>query len=203
MAINDKQSIIASLPRSAPLLLEFGCGRHKRNPEAIGIDLIDLPGVDIVGDIYEVLSQFPDQCVDSVRSYHFVEHVPDLRKLLSELSRIMKPKGDIEVVAPHFSNPYFYSDPTHKAFFGLYTFCYFAIKSPFARQVPTYDHETNFELMSVDLVFKSDRPFYIRYVIKRLLGSIFNSSNFMKEVFEENFCYIFPCYEVRYVLKVR
>jgi ubiquinone/menaquinone biosynthesis C-methylase UbiE len=180
--------------------LELGCGNRKRNRNAIGIDLLDFPDVDLIGDVSEVLALFPSQSIDSVSSYHFIEHVSDLQKLLSELARVVKSNGKVEFVAPHFSNPYFYSDPTHRNYFGLYTFCYFTTKSPFARQVPTYDHAIDFEVRSVDLIFKSAKPFYIRYVLKRLLGSIFNSSNFMKEIFEENFCYLFPCYEVRYLL---
>ena len=181
--------------------LELGCGNSKRNRQSIGVDILDYPDVDIVGDVYEVLASFPAQSVDAVYSYHFVEHVSDVPKLLSELARIVKPNGSVEFVAPHFSNPYFFSDPTHRNFFGLYTFCYYANKSPFARQVPTYDHKPEFRIIKVDLNFKSSRPFVVRYGIKRLIGSFFNSCNYLKELYEENFCYLFPCYEVRYILR--
>jgi hypothetical protein len=30
----------------------------------------------------------------------------------------------IEIIVPHFSNPHYYSDPTHVRFFGLYTMSY-------------------------------------------------------------------------------
>jgi len=163
--------------------------------------MLDYPDVDIVGDVYDVLSSFPSKSVDAVYSYHFIEHVPDVPKLISELARILKPNGLVEFVAPHFSNPYFYSDPTHRSFFGLYTLCYFADESPFARQVPTYGYKLDFQIKSVDLIFKSSHHFFMRYGIKRLVGGIFNSCNYMKELFEENFCYLFPCYEIRYILQ--
>jgi SAM-dependent methyltransferase len=200
MGVIDKKNI---LPRAASNLrveLELGCGNGKRNRQAIGVDMLDYPDVDIVGDVYEVLASFPAQSVDAIYSYHFVEHIPDLPKLLSELARIVKPNGYVEFVAPHFSNPYFYSDPTHRSFFGLYTFCYFANKSPFSRHVPTYGYKSEFGIVKVDLIFKSAHPFIIRYGIKRLIGSFFNSCTYMKEFYEENFCYLFPCYEVRYIL---
>lgn len=197
----DKHDVMKDLGKGGPVVLELGCGNRKRNRQAIGVDMLDYPDVDIVGDVYEVLASFPTQSVDAVYSYHFVEHVPDVRKLLSELARIVKPNGYVEFVAPHFSSPYFYSDPTHRIFFGLYTFCYFANRSPFARHVPTYGYKTEFKIAKVDLIFKSARPFYFRYGIKRVVGSIFNSCNFMKELYEENFCYLFPCYEVRYILQ--
>lgn len=198
--IKDKKEIICTLMNDAYRSIELGCGGNKRNKDAIGIDLLDSTDVDIQGDVYEVLEFFPDQSVDAVFAYHFIEHVPDVSKLLFELARIMKPNGVVEFVAPHFSNPYFYSDPTHRSFFGLYTFCYYASDSSFARKVPTYDYKPQFKLSKVDLNFKSTPPFYLRHGLKRFVGIMFNSCNYLKELYEENFCYLIPCYEVRYIL---
>lgn len=200
MGLIDKKNILpraGSLPR---IELELGCGNRRRNRQAVGIDVLDYPDVDIVGDVYEVLSSFPAYSVDAVYGYHFVEHLADPAKLLSELARIVKPRGCVEFIAPHFSNPLFYSDPTHRSFFGLYTFCYFGNNAPFRRRVPTYGYESEFNIARVDLIFKSSRPFVVRYGIKRLIGSLWNSCSFFKELYEENFCYLFPCYEVRYKL---
>ena len=201
MEVIDKKNILSTIHSMQQVELELGCGNGKRNRQALGVDILDYPDVDIVGDIYEVLAVFPNQSVNAVYSYHFVEHVPDVPKLLYELARIVKPNGYIEFVAPHFSNPYFYSDPTHRSFYGLYTFCYYANKSPFTRQVPTYPYKAKFGIEKVDLIFKSSRPFVLRHGIKKAIGSIFNSCNFLKELYEENFCYLFPCYEVRYILR--
>lgn len=197
----DNVNISQLIKSGANIKLELGCGGAKRNNDAIGIDIIDYPGVDIVGDVYEVLASFPDSSVVAVYGYHFIEHVPDVPRLISELCRIVKPKGYIEFIAPHFSNPYFYSDPTHQTFFGLYTFCYFANGSSFMRQVPTYNFKSQLDIVNVDLIFKSIRPNWVRYGIKKMIGSFFNSSNYMKELYEENFCYMFPCYEIRYILQ--
>jgi SAM-dependent methyltransferase len=201
MEMIDKKNILPKIDGISYIELELGCGNRKRNQQAIGIDMLDYPDVDIVGDVYDVLSLFPAQSVDAVHSYHFIEHVPDMPKLLSELARIVKLNGHIEFVAPHFSNPYFYSDPTHRSFFGLYTFCYYTSESPFARYVPTYGYKTKFRVVRVDLIFKSARPFVVQYGIKRLIGVFFNSCIYLKEFYEANFCYLFPCYEVRYILR--
>jgi len=166
MSLIDKSNILQRVDSMSYLTMELGCANSKRNKEAIGVDLLDFPDVDIVGDVYEVLASLPQHSLDAVYSYHFVEHVPDLPQLISELARVVKPNGYVEFVAPHFSNPYFYSDPTHRSFFGLYTFCYFSSKSPFVRHVPTYGYKAAFEIHKVDLIFKSARPFYIRYGLK-------------------------------------
>jgi len=203
MKVFDKNKILRSLKPNSLVKLELGCGSRKRDDESIGIDALDYPAVDIVGDIYDVLQQFPDSCVIHVSAHHFIEHVDDLNLLMSELGRVVKPDGVIDFVAPHFSNPYFYSDPTHQKFFGLYTFCYISHSTLFSREVPTYKNDLVFDLECVDLRFKSARPFFGRYALKSIVGKLFNSCRYMKELYEENFCYLFPCYEVRYKLRKR
>lgn len=197
----DKNDFLNRLDQLDKVVLELGCGPNKKLRSAIGIDAINYEGVDIVGDIFEVLGKFPEKSVDSVHSFHFFEHIDNFQELLSNIARVMRPGGDLEVVAPHFSNPYFYSDPTHRTFFGLYTFCYYASESLFSRKVPTYQHTIQFDLISVDLVFKSTRPFFIRHGVKKLFGLIFNSVGYMQEFYEENLSHIVPCYEVRYRLR--
>jgi ubiquinone/menaquinone biosynthesis C-methylase UbiE len=197
----DKKNILSNIDGLTMVKLELGCGEHKKIPDAIGIDALDYPGVDIVGDIFEVLRAFPAASVDAIYSFHFFEHIADLSALLDEMSRVLKTGGKLEVVVPHFSNPYFYSDPTHKTFFGLYTFCYFSRNTLFSRQVPTYGKEIKFELVAADLIFKSSRPFVVRHGIKKLLGKVFNCCIYMKEFYEENLCHLFPCYEIKYQLR--
>ena len=199
--IIDKKNIIKNIKSSDSLVIDLGCGSRKRNPQSVGIDILDYPEVDIVGDVVCVLQQFPDSCVSAVFAHHFIEHLIELDTLMNELERVVKVDGVIDFVAPHFSNPYFYSDPTHRAFFGLYTFCYLTDNSMFSRSVPTYQNKSTFIIERVELIFKSTRPFYFRHIIKRFVGAIFNSCNYLKEFYEENISSIFPCYEVRYILR--
>ena len=196
----DKLNVLNKLAELDSITLELGCGKNKKLQSAIGIDAIDYDSVDIVGDIFEVMKAFPDTSVNSINSSHFFEHIDNIEGLLDEAARVLKSNGMLEVIVPHFSNPYFYSDPTHRTSFGLYTFCYYANESIFSRKVPTYQHILQFDLISVDLVFKSIRPFYLRHLLKRFIGFIFNSNDYMKEFYEENLTYIFPCYEIRYRL---
>jgi ubiquinone/menaquinone biosynthesis C-methylase UbiE len=199
--IIDKKNIFNNLSNSSSIRIELGCGSKKMNPDSIGIDILDYPEVDIVGDIFEVLKKFPDSSVEYVSSSHFIEHIGDINLLILELERVLKSGGIIDFIAPHFSNPYFYSDPTHRNFFGLYTFSYMSFDKIFSRKIPTYQKNLVLNLESVDLIFKSNKPFYFRYAFKSIIGLLFNSCAYMKELYEENFCYLFPCYEVRYKLK--
>lgn len=198
MEIIDKHHILNKITESGDLTLELGCGSYKRNKDAVGIDVIDHECVDIVGDVYDVLRKIPGNSVSAVYSYHFFEHVEDIAAIMKELARIIKEDGLLVIVTPHFSNPYYYSDYTHKNKFGLYSFSYLSNDSIFLRKVPDYNKLLKFKLNKVRLVFKSPRPFYFRWGLKKFFQVIFNLNRYMMEFYEENLCYIFPCYEIRY-----
>jgi SAM-dependent methyltransferase len=197
MAIKDTAGI---LPGLRDVSLDLGCGPRKRNPTDIGVDVLEYEGVDLVGDVYEVLSQIGDETIDGVSSYHFMEHVNDLSRLLAEIARVLKPAGTLKVVVPHFSNPYFYSDYTHRNAFGLYSFGYLAESDLFSRAVPKYA-VPRYRLLDVRLGLKSAPPFYGRYAFKRAVGFLVNSCRYAQEFYEENLCYLIPCYEVSYQLE--
>jgi len=201
MKIIDKHNLLTEFSKRSNVSLELGCGNRKRNPDAIGIDLLDYECVDLIGDVYEVLRALPDSSVDEVYSSHFVEHVSDVPLLLSELARVLKMGGKLIIIVPHFSNPYFYSDITHKAFFGLYSMSYFSKDTYLSRKVPTYQRDLNYSVESVRLEFKSSPPFYVRHVFKKVVGAIVNLNSYTKEFYEEMFCYLISCYEVRYELR--
>jgi ubiquinone/menaquinone biosynthesis C-methylase UbiE len=196
----DKNGVLPSLASRTSAILELGCGQRKRSADWIGIDSIDYPQVDIVGDVAEVLKDIPNSSIDEIHAFHFLEHVADVPALLLDIGRVLKLGGRLHVVVPHFSNPYYYSDPTHKSFWGLYTFSYYARSAMFRRKVPTYVQDVRFEIQNVRLNFKSSPPFYIRHAFKKAAGALFNLNTFMREMYEENFCYLIPCYEVEYHL---
>lgn len=194
----DKKNVISRLSQLDKVILDLGCGPLKKSNSWIGIDMLDSDGVDIVGDVYEIINSFPDNSADEVHAYHFFEHIPDVPALLIELRRVLKPTGFIEVVVPHFSNAYFYSDYTHKNFFGLYSFSYWVKDSLLQRKVPNYNVNTGLQLKSVFLYFKS--PLLINRPIRRVWQIIFNASTFMKEWYEDSWSSNFPCYEVQFIL---
>lgn len=201
--INDSSGLIQEINSKSKneVILDIGCGANKKNLNHIGVDLLDLPGVDIVGKVLDVTNKINSGSVDKIFTSHFLEHIEDLELYLEEFSRILKTDGLLEIIVPHYSNPYFYSDPTHKRFFGLYTMCYFAESNLFKRTVPQYDHQINFKLESVKLNFSSTRPFYFRHALKKIISLFFGTSYFMNEFWEENLSFIFPCYDIKYLLR--
>ena len=73
----DKYGILKSIPGMEKVVLELGVGGKKRISNAIGVDILDGDGVDIVGDAIEVLKAINDSSVDQVHSFHFLEHIED------------------------------------------------------------------------------------------------------------------------------
>ena len=153
--IHDKKGLIGGIGFGPDTYLELGCGDRKRHANAIGIDALDFPDVDVVGDVFEVLSKLPDGSIAGIYSYHFFEHIEDIERLFNEVTRVLRREGELKVVVPHFSNAFYYSDLTHRHPFGLYSFSYFCNDKLFRRTVPKYMRDIRCELTQVRLVFKS------------------------------------------------
>lgn len=199
----DKRGLLRRPQELRSAIIELGCGPTRRYPGSIAVDVLDDESVDLVGDALEALQALPAGCARLVTSSHFMEHVPDPGRMLDEMSRLLEAGGEIEVIVPHFAHPYYHSDPTHAngIGFGLYTMSYLARDPLFSRSVPGYVRREHLTLTRVDLRFKAARPFYGRYAFKRIVGALFNSCRYLQELWEENLCYVFPCYEIRYVLE--
>ncbi|HEY1869534.1 MAG TPA: class I SAM-dependent methyltransferase [Chitinophagaceae bacterium] len=197
----DKFNIIPTFSTKEKIVLELGSGPAKRIAEAITVDMLDMEGIDIVCNMDEGFPFLEDESVDEIYSFHFLEHVKDVNVMMREIYRVLKKGGKNIGAVPYFANPYFYSDPTHKTTFGLYTFSYFSKIPHFKRRVPTFYNDINFEINKVEFHFQS--KFFLRHRIKKLFQRIFNSSRYMKEFYEEQLCYMLPAYELYFELQKR
>ncbi len=96
--------------------LDIGCGSNKQ-PGYVGIDLLKLPGVDIVHDIEEIPWPLPDESVIRAIASHVLEHINPHKgvfiNVMNEIWRVVKPRGQFAFVVPHGESPGFIQDPTH------------------------------------------------------------------------------------------
>jgi ubiquinone/menaquinone biosynthesis C-methylase UbiE len=190
----DLEKIISD---GGPLILELGCGQKSKQGR-ITVDKVDLPNVDIVADIENGLSFLPDDSVDEIHCRSVLEHIQNFEGLMREIVRILKKNGKAHIFVPHFSNPFYYSDYTHKRFFGLYTFYYFVdIERQLRRKVPNFYADIRINIISKRLVFRS--PFWFSRQIKKAFGFIINCNSFFMEFYEQHLCYIFPCHGIELV----
>lgn len=186
------------LKQNDRLIIELGCGPNK-SAGSIGIDMLPLEGVDIVHDLEKPFNFIPDNSIDEVRSSHLLEHIDNLEVLIREIHRILKPSGLHIAVVPHWSNPYYYSDYTHRRFFGLYTFDYMASKSTkLKRPVPDFYDTVKFDIHSRYLNLKSH--FFIRNLFKQVVKRLVNINGYTQEFYEESFAHLIPCADIKFIM---
>ncbi|CAN5730849.1 hypothetical protein BH24ACI2_BH24ACI2_08080 [soil metagenome] len=102
-------------------ILDVGCGSNKYEG-AIGLDNNPRTAADVIHDLGEVPCPFEDNEFDLIISRHVVEHIPDVMAFITELYRITKNGGRIKLVTPHYTNPDWANDPTHRNHFNSYSF---------------------------------------------------------------------------------
>lgn len=113
--------------------VDLGCGGVKRGD--IGVDCYPHAGVDIVCLLGFEPIPLPDDSVDRVTAYDFLEHLPAAVwyrettdaapgrfaihrpriHLLREIHRILKPGGEFYSSTPAFPHREWAQDPTHEA----------------------------------------------------------------------------------------
>ncbi len=109
-------------------ILDIGCGKNKYQSlenKVIGMDIVDLPGVDIVHDLKVSPFPFNNDEFDIIIAKHILEHLNNIVEIMAELYRILKPNGLLNIIIPYFSSPSAFKDPTHVRYFTLNTFDYF------------------------------------------------------------------------------
>ena len=110
---------------------------------AIGLDNNARTAADVTHDLGVVPYPFPAHEFDLVVSNHVVEHVPDVMAFIGELHRITRNCGRIRLLTPHYTNPDWANDPTHRNHINSYTFNTFMP----GRQV--FDFYTNIQLRPI------------------------------------------------------
>ncbi len=97
-------------------VLHIGCGKTKL-PGAVGVDLLRLPGVDVVHNLDVRPWPFPDNIFDVVVAQAVLEHLDDIVGTMEEVWRISKNGASVVINVPYFRHPDAFGDLTHKHFF--------------------------------------------------------------------------------------
>ena len=177
-------------------ILDVGCGANKTKG-AIGLDNNPRTAADVIHDLGVVPYPFPDNEFDLVVSNHVVEHVPDVMAFIGELHRITRNGGRIRLLAPHYTNPDWANDPTHRNHINSYTFNTFIP----GRQV--FDFYTDIQLKPV-------RTYVSLSGLWRALGFEFlvnldqrsPKMRFMRKFWEQYLSYIFRGKELQFEFEV-
>ena len=181
-------------------ILDVGCGSSKIEG-TIGMDHLDLPGVDIIHDLNDIPWPFESESVSKIIFCHSISHLNDISAIMIECNRILCEGGHLEILAPHYSSDNFNTDPTHKMSIGHRSMNYFIKESNFGYSyIP---QEYLFRLVSVDLSYRecqtSWRP-RLKFNFLKIIG-LEKILNLFPRIYERFFCWIFPISEVYFVLK--
>lgn len=106
---------ITSGKRAAPLKLDLGCGNRKE-PGFLGVDLADLPGVDVLHDLRAVPWPWKDESIAEARCSHFLEHLTGSQRMefMNELYRVLAVGATCLIRVPYWTSPRAIQDPTHQ-----------------------------------------------------------------------------------------
>ena len=102
-------------------VLDIGCGTNK-TAGAIGMDINPRTAADVIHDLDDLPYPFDDDEFDEVIGRHVIEHVRDPLAVMCELHRITRAGGTVKIVVPHWTNPDWATDLTHRNHLNSYSF---------------------------------------------------------------------------------
>lgn len=125
--------------------LNLGCGTDIRSGW-VNADIVDYGG-NVVMDLNKYPYPFPESNFDYVLCSHVLEHLGNFNQAVTELYRIVKDGGIIEVRVPFFLSTKYYSEPDHRIPFGIRSFDNYEILE--GRKLKFYEkwklrHRTNY-----------------------------------------------------------
>ena len=107
--------------RERAKILDIGCGVNKV-PGAIGMDANPRTAADVIHDLDTCPYPFADDDFDQVIGRHVMEHVREPIAVMMELHRITRQGGLVKLLVPHWTNPDWASDLTHRNHLNSYSF---------------------------------------------------------------------------------
>lgn len=141
--------------RPKTLKLDLACGQNKQKG-FVGVDIMDIEGVDIVHDLTQYPWPFEDGSVREVFCSHYVEHTPldvngedGLIAFMNELHRVCRKGAKVEIIHPFFKSERAFQDPTHRRFITATTWNYFDAAWRELAKLDHYPITTDFEVSAI------------------------------------------------------
>jgi SAM-dependent methyltransferase len=166
--------------------LNMGSGRAFRE-DAVNLDVTTRTNPDVVHDLNAYPWPFPDDRFDAVIASDVIEHLDDIAATMSELHRVCAAGARIYINVPHFSSDGAFTDPTHRHYFGAFTFDYFTAGHP-----QEFYTAARFVNRSTQIIF---RPSLVNKVVWRLARRL-------PRVWEQRWAWVFPAWFIAVELEV-
>ena len=182
--------------RSDIKILDIGCGTNK-HPGAIGLDNNLNTDADILHDLGVFPYPFPDNEFDEIVSFHVAEHLPDVTSFMNEIHRITKPGGRVRLVVPHYTNPDWPSDLTHRNHINSYSFRNFTAD----RQLFPFYTDAEFRLIRVYVTLANLWKIVgLQFLVN--LDTRWSSMRFIRRFWEYYLCSVFRGKDIDFEFEV-
>lgn len=111
--------------------LNLGCGPGPGQiPGAVNVDIVPMPGVDVVHDLGVAPWPWPDGSAADVAAFQLFEHVADPVLFMAECWRVLEPGGRLHITVPWWLHPAAFTDPTHRRYCTEQSFDYWIKGTP-------------------------------------------------------------------------
>ena len=176
----DLSQNVSLIPEGG-LKLNLGCG-YRKTEGYIDIDNRKEVEPDLICDVIPHMTNiqtsglpkqvkkgglpYPDNTVDVIRAYDFLEHVPigSVIPVMEEIYRVLKPNGIFESFTPSTDGRGAFQDPTHVSFWNRNSWSYYS--DPECRKL--YGIKANFEYATIkDIVTDQENKIIHTHVIAR------------------------------------
>jgi SAM-dependent methyltransferase len=166
--------------------LNLGCGKRPI-PGAVNLDITPDTKPDVVHDLNRRPWPFPDGRFTEVHAYDVIEHLDDILGTMEEIHRVCRPGARVFITVPHYSCSNAFTDPTHRHYFGWFSFDYFT-----GEHGHDYYTRTRFRTRSRRLFF---RPSPLNKLVWRLAARFPVS-------YERRWAWTFPAWFLSFELEV-
>jgi len=162
--------------------LNLGCGTDIKK-DYVNIDVVKLPGVNKIVDLNKLPLPFNDNSADEIYLNHVIDHLDKPTLFLKDCHRVLKEKGRIIIIIPHFTSATAFWGDIRKHVYSWQTF-----KRYQKNDKRAYYFEFHFNKISVDFQFQT-KPFWLfwyGYILRKI-------ANKWPYLYEMTFLSAFPC----------
>jgi hypothetical protein len=167
-------------------VLNLGCG-NKHRDGAVNLDVTGATSPDVVHDLNVMPWPFQESQFTEVHAYDVIEHLADIPAVMTEIHRIARAGAKVFITVPHFSCANAFTDPTHRHYFGYFSFDYF-----------TEGHELSF-YSTVRFRMSARRLIFMPSLVNKAAWRL---ANRYPRGYEQRWAWVFPAWYLFFELHV-
>ena len=167
-------------------VLNLGCG-YKHHDNAINVDVTQDTNPDILHDLNRVPWPFREHHFREVFAHDVVEHLDNFISIMEEIHRVCQDGAIVSITVPHFSCANAFTDPTHRHYFGRFSFDFVTGEADHS-----FYTRARFRKRSCQIIFQ---PTLVNKIVWRI-------ANRFPTEYERRWAWIFPAWYLIFELEV-